>query len=155
MNRNLKGNAGVTLIETIIYIAIVSVVMMSLIPFAWNIIEGGTKASTQREVFSNARYMSEQIKYQVRNATGINSVASSQISLATANSATNPTIIAVSGTNMTMQQGSGSVLNLNTKNATVSGVAFTGYSSADNKTKNIQFVFTVNANYSGAGPRQE
>ncbi|HSW87944.1 MAG TPA: prepilin-type N-terminal cleavage/methylation domain-containing protein [Candidatus Saccharimonadales bacterium] len=152
MNHDQKG---ITLIETIIYISIVSLIMTSLIPFAWNVIEGGVKSSTEQEVFDNARFISEQIKYQIRNATGINSVSSTQISLATSNSATNPTIIGVSGTNMTMQQGAGSALNLNSQNATVSGVAFTTYTSADNKTKNIQFVFTVNANYSGAGSRQE
>ncbi|HSW96876.1 MAG TPA: prepilin-type N-terminal cleavage/methylation domain-containing protein [Candidatus Saccharimonadales bacterium] len=146
---------GITLIETIIYIAIVSLIMTSLIPFAWNVIEGGVKSSTEQEVFDNARFISEQIKYQIRNATGINSVSSTQISLATANSATNPTIIGVSGTNLTMQQGAGSALNLNSQNATVSGVTFMTYTSGDNKTKNIQFVFTVNANYSGSGSRQE
>lgn len=146
---------GVTLIETIIYIAIVSLIMTSLIPFAWNVIEGGVKSSTEQEVFGNARYISEQIKYQIRNAIGINSVSATQISLITSNSITNPTIIGLSGTNLTMQQGVGSAINLNSQNATMSGVAFTPYTSADNKTKNIQFVFTVNASYAGAGSRQE
>jgi|SRR5579859_1740845 len=153
--RSLGCNTGITLIETIVYIAIVSIIMTTLIPFAWNIIEGGVKSSTEQEVFANARYISEQIKYQVRNATGINSVSATQISLATATSTTNPTVIGLSGTNMTIQQGTGGTLNLNSQNATISGVTFTSYTSADNKTKNIQFIFTVNANYSGAGARQE
>lgn len=153
--RNWKLSQGFTLIEIILYIAIVSIVVTSLVPFAWNVIGGGIKATTEREIYDNARYISEQIKYQIRNATGINSVSSSQISLVTANSATNPTVIAVSGNNMTMKQGTGSTIYLNSQNATVSAVTFTNYTSADNKTENIQFVFTVNAYYPGGGPRQE
>jgi Tfp pilus assembly protein PilE len=155
---NFNMHKGFTLIELVLYIAIVSMMLITLIPFAWNIIEGGTKSSTQQEVFDNARYISEQIKYQIRNAIGINSVAPTQISLVTADSTTNPTIISLTGTDMTMKLGNGGSINLNSANATisaVSGVIFTNYTSADNKTKNIQFVFTTRANYSGSGSRQE
>jgi prepilin-type N-terminal cleavage/methylation domain-containing protein len=146
---------GFTLIETILYIAIVSIVMTALIPFAWNVIGGATKSATQQEVFSNARFIGERIKYEIRNATGINSVSPSQISLVTSNIATNPTIIDLSAGNLRIKQGTGSVVNLNSNDISISDLVFTNYTSNDNNTKNIQFVFTVNANYSGAGQRQE
>ena len=146
---------GFTLIELILYIAIVSIVMTALIPFAWNVIEGGAKSATQQEVFSNARFISERLKYEIRNASGINSVASSSISLSTSTPSTNPTIIDLSGGNIRIKQGTGSAINLNSTDTMISSLVFTNYTSVDNKTKHIQFVFTINSNYTGSGQRQE
>src|SRR6266571_3526280 len=81
---------GFTLIELIIYIAIVAIILTSLIPFAWNVIEGGAKSATEQEVFANARYVSERIKYEIRNASGINSVSATSISLSETSGAVNP-----------------------------------------------------------------
>ncbi|MEK7571212.1 MAG: type II secretion system protein [Patescibacteria group bacterium] len=150
-----KFQRGFTYIEIIIYVAILTIMLTTLIPFAWNIIEGGAKSTTQQEVFANARFISERIKYEIRNATGINSVSSTAISLTTATSATNPTVIDLSSGNVRITQGTGSTVNLNSPDTTVSNFTFTNYTSSDNKTKHIQFTFTLNANYAGAGTRQE
>ena len=69
-----KQQSGFTFIEIILYFALVAIVMSAIIPFAWNVIGGSVKSSIQQEVFANARYVSEIIKYEVRNSTGINSV---------------------------------------------------------------------------------
>lgn len=153
-NFKLEIQQGFTYIEFILYIALVVIILSALIPFAWDAIEAGVKSTTEQEVFSNAQYISEQLKYQIRNATGINAVSATQISLGTSISNTNPTIIGLSGSNLTITQGVGSPINLNSQNASISAVTFTNYTSGDNKTKNIQFVFTVNASYS-ASKRQE
>lgn len=146
---------GFTFIELILYVAILTTMLVALIPFAWNIIGGGVKSATQQEVFSNARYISERLKYEIRNATGINSVSTTQISLSTATPATNPTVIGLSGENLTITQGASSAVNINSANTTISSLTFTNYTSGDTKTKHIQFVFTLNANYPAAGTRQE
>lgn len=146
---------GFTYIELILYIAIITIMMTTLIPFAWNVIEGGAKSATEREVFSQGRYVSERLEYEIRNASGINSVSSNQISLSETNPATNPTIITLNSGNITIQQGVANPVAINSQNTTISNLTFANYTSADNKTKNIQFVFTINANYPGAGSRQE
>jgi type II secretory pathway pseudopilin PulG len=146
---------GFTFIELLIYISIVTMMMVTLIPFAWNIIGSGAKSATQQEVIANARYMSERLKYEIRNASGIASVSANRISLVSSNSATNPTVIALSGGNLTIAFASGSAVNLNSQKASVSALTFTNYTSTNSATKHIQFVFTVNANYPGAGQRQE
>ncbi len=148
------SNRGFTFIELIIYISIVTMMMTTIIPFAWNIIEGGAKSSTEQEVFSNARYISERIKYEIRNAAGINSVAATSISLIASPSANNPTVIDLSGGNIRIKQGSANAINLNSQNASISALNFTNFTSADNKTENIQFTITVNASYA-ATRRQE
>jgi type II secretory pathway pseudopilin PulG len=146
---------GFTYIELLIYISIVTMMMVTLVPFAWNIIGSGAKSATQQEVVANARYMSERMKYEIRNASGIASVSANRISLNTANVSTNPTVIALSGGNLTISFASGSAVNLNSQKASISALTFSNYTSTSSATKHIQFVFTVNSNYAGAGQRQE
>lgn len=157
-NVKLKTNnyqSGFTFIELILYISIVTMMMTTLIPFAWNVIQGGAKSATQQEVFSNARYISERMKYEIRNAAGINSVSATSISLVASPSANNPTVIDLSDGNIRIKQGSGSTINLNSQNTTVSSLTFTNYTSSDSKTKHIQFSFTLNAYYPNAGTKSE
>ncbi len=145
---NLKSSKGFTFIELILYMAIMTFIISSLVPFAWNIIGTGAKSATQQEVFSSARYVSERIKYEIRDASGINSVAATSISLSNSNAAKNPTIIDLSGGKIRVKYGASSAVNINSTDTTVSSLAFTNYTSGDNKTKNIQFTFTLQSNYS-------
>lgn len=136
-----------TFIELILYIGIVTIVISALVPFAWNIIGTGAKSATSQEVFSAARYISERIKYEIRNASGINSVAPTSISLASSDSAKNPTIIDLSSGKVRVKYGVSTAININSINTNVSSLAFTNYTSGDSKTKNIQFAFTVDGNF--------
>lgn len=146
-----KQNKGFTLIELILYIAILTIMMNALIPFAWNIIQAGAKSSTEQEVFSTARYVSERIKYEIRNASGINSVSANSISLTELVAANNPTVIDLSANQVRIKLGASSPVVLNSTNTKVTDLTFTNYTSSDNKTKNIDFTLTVTGNYSSAG----
>lgn len=150
-----RDNSGTTFIELIIYIAIVTIMLSALIPMAWNIIEGGVKSSTQQEVYSQARVLSERIKYEVRNASGINSLTPTSISLANSNASLNPTVITYSGNYVTITQGTSfpTPVRLHSQGTSVSSFVFNSYSSTDNKTKHVQFAFTLSA--SNPGPRSE
>ncbi|MEI6326750.1 MAG: prepilin-type N-terminal cleavage/methylation domain-containing protein [Candidatus Roizmanbacteria bacterium] len=138
---------GFTFIELVLYLAIVTTVMGALVLFAWRIIGSGAKSATEQEVFSAARYASERIKYEIRNASGVNSVASNSISLASTNGAQNPTVIDLSGGKIRVKYGASAAININSTDTNVSSLTFTNYSSLDNKTKNIQFSFTLDSNY--------
>jgi Tfp pilus assembly protein PilE len=145
---------GFTFIEAILYVAIVSVMLSALIPFAWDIIEGGARSSVQQEVSSNARFISERIKYEIRNATGINGTtdcasASKIISLVNNNAGLNPTIITYTSPNITIKQGAGATVNLNSADVLISGFTCSNNTSGV-LTKNISFAFTVNQAYTGA-----
>lgn len=154
INKKLIENSesGFTFIEAILYVSIVSILLTTLIPFAWNVIEGGSQSAVQQEVSSNARYISERIKYEIRNSLGINSVSSSQISLCETSGAcaTNPTIITFSSPNVTIQNKGAAAVNMNSNDVIISGFTFTNNTSADNKTKNISFEFTASQAYSGS-----
>lgn len=144
---------GFTFIELILYIAILTIILSSLVPFAWNVVGTSVKSMVQQEVNTNARYISERIKFEIRNASGINSVSATSISLSTSTPVTNPTIIDLSGGNIRVTQGAESPFNLNSTNTVISSLTFVNYTSGDNKTKNIQFTFNIAASFGPA--RQE
>lgn len=152
-SHSFRFSSGFTFIEIILYMAIVAIVLGSLVPFAWAIIGSGVKSASQQEVFSASRYVSERIKYEIRNASGINSVTATSISLASATTANNPTVIDLSGGKVRVTYGATTAVNLNSTDTNVSSLAFTNYTSADNLTKNIQFTFTLQSNFNSA--RQE
>ena len=153
------GSGGFTFIELILYVAIVTIILSALVPFAWSAIETGVKSAVQQEVNANARYISERIKYEIRNSTDINlpvvGSSGTTLSIVTSIPATNPTIIDrdLPTGNITIKQGAGSTVNLNSANTVISSLTFTSYTSGDNKTKHIRFNMTVLASFAAA--RQE
>ena len=147
---NLNNNRGFTFIELILYVSIVTIMLTSIIPFAWNIIGSGAKSGTQQEVFSQARFVSERIKYEIRNADGINSVSATSISLDTSTDPT--TVIDLLGGKIRIKYGAATVLELNSDDTKITSLTFTDYSLGN--TKHIGFALTVESN-SPAGARQE
>ena len=144
--------SGFTFIEVILYVSIISIVLTALVPAAWNIIGGSVKSSSQQEVFSQARYVSERIKYEIRNASGITTVGATSISL-TNFSPDTTTVIDLSGGKIRINKNGAGAVNLNSNDTNVTSLTFTNYTSGDNKTKHIQFVFTIDDNF--ASSRQE
>lgn len=147
------SNRGFTLIELILYMAIVTIVMGALIPFAWNVIGGSVKSSAEQEVSSQARFVSEKIKYEIRNASSINEpLPGTSGSVLNLNSSPS-TVISLNSDKVQISDDGGAATNLNSNDTSVSGLTFTSYESADGKTKHIQFSFTIDDNYTGT--RQE
>lgn len=153
MKKNNFSELGFTFIEIILYVSIVSIVLTAIIPFAWNVIGGSVKSSAEQEVSSQARFISEKIKYEIRNADNINSVAANSISLDVTVAANDPTIIDLLAGKIRIKLGAAAAVDLNSNDTLVSALTFTDYTSADNKTKNIQFVFTIDDNFGNS--RQE
>lgn len=165
MNHQLKtnnNNAGYTYIELILYIAIVTIMMQALIPFAWNIIQGGVKSSIQQEVFSQSRFISEKLKFEIRNAKDIVAaqsdfdvnLASDQTKKITLQTLGGQTIIVdVQSGIVRIKRGSNPAIPLNAANIQVTDLTFSNYSSIDNKSKHLGF--TLTASSSNPSPRQE
>ncbi len=154
---------GFTYIELILYISIVSIMLATLIPFAWNMVEGGTQSAVQQEVSSNTRFISERIKYEIRNATGINtgagntdcSITDAKISLVNNTASLNPTVITYDSINsdVIIKQGTtgplATPMPLNSNDVLIKNFSCTNNTSVDNKTKNIFFKFDVQQSYTG------
>jgi len=150
--------AGFTLIELILYIALVSIFISGAILFAWDIIYGGRKSAVQREINHNMRIVSKRIEYEVRNASSINTIGANDICLASAVAAHNPTHIYISGAQVRIGWGGGSsscatVTNdepLTESTVTASNLTFTDRSSGT-ASVHVGYAFTI----SSAGDRIE
>lgn len=158
---NMIKENGFTFIEVILYVAIVAIVVSTLVPFAWNVIQSGVKSTTEQEVYSAGRFVSERLKLEIRNALDINTPDSNfdvnlgsnpllKLSLR-ATAPDDPTLISVSSGKIVIKQGVNPAVELNSTDTQVTNLTFTNYSSADNKTKNIDFILTLVANYPGGG----
>jgi type II secretory pathway pseudopilin PulG len=151
---------GYTLIEMMLYMGIVVIVFAAVVPFALNVIQNGQKSGVGQEVYSNARYVSERLKDEIRNAFDVNagtsnfdtnlaSVVGSKISLKGTGTA-DPVVIDVFGGRVRITKGAGSPVFINSGNTKVSNLTFVDYSSADGKTSNVGFTLTMQTTYAGA-----
>lgn len=154
------NNKGFTLLELVLYIAMVSIVLSAVIPYAWNVVYGGVKSSSQQEVVSNARFISEKIKYYIRNAVSIDNASSDfDVNLASdstkkvtlnADAPDSPVVIDVSTGIARVKLGTGATISLNSNDTSVTDLTFSNYSSVDNKTKHLSFSLSVSNNSSVA-----
>lgn len=159
----LNTKRGATIIELLLYMSILSFFLIALVLFALNIIQGGSKSNNESHTYADARYLSERIKYEIRNASdiqtansnfGVNlaTTAGSKLTL-TAASPNNPTVIDVSSGRARIALGATSAVELNSNMVNVTDLTFTNYSGTN--TKNISFTLTVQATSPSKGNIKE
>lgn len=151
----INTKSAFTLIEIVLYMALLAILLATFAPFMVQLIKGGEKASSGQDIYSTARYISERIKFEIRNSNGVY-VASSTFNanLATTTNAVfsimddapnNPTYFSVASSSGTLfiTQGLTGAIALNSSSTKISNLTFMNYTSGDNKTKNFGFILTV------------
>ena len=157
---SIFNSKGLTFIELILYISIVTIMLTAIVPFGWSTINSGVKNSTQQEVYTQARYASERLKYEIRSATGINAGASSfdvnlannssqKLQLAETSPVNTLDISVTTAGLVQLDPGNDVAYTINSVDTKITNLTFTNYTSADNKTKHIGFTLTIVSNYSG------
>jgi len=141
----MKKQSGLTLIEIIIYVAIVGLMSTALTMMMINIMQLKTKSMAMQEVNQTLRFVADKINFEIRNAKSLGTITSSSI-------ATDRASFTLNSGNIVMTVGS-TVANLNSNLVNISGFVVTNLSSIDNKTKNINYVIT--GNYKNTGGRSE
>jgi len=144
---------GFTFVELILYVGIVAVIISAIIPLSWAVIEGAAESGVQQEIWSSARFISEKIKWEIRNSSGINSVTANSISLGNFLPADNPTVITFTYPNVTVKKGAAAAVRINPDGVRVGILVFTDFSSGDGKSKQIQYYLKVESG--GTSLRQE
>jgi hypothetical protein len=132
-----------TFVELILYVGIVAVIISAIIPLSWAVIEGAAESGVQQEVWSTGRLITEMIKREIRNSSGINSVTADSISLGNFSPADNPTVITFTYPDLTIKKGSAAAVRMNPEGIRIGTMVFTNYSSGDGKSKHIQFYLKV------------
>ncbi|MFH1667591.1 MAG: type II secretion system protein [Candidatus Komeilibacteria bacterium] len=79
--KKLQITQGFTLLEVIIYMAIVSAILTVAIFFAWSIIGNQSKSMVVTEVSQNSRFILERVGRELRQASSIASLTSEQLVL--------------------------------------------------------------------------
>jgi len=66
-----KSGAGFTLIELMVYIAIISIILVASINFMWQIMNTRTKSQVTQEAQQNARFAMERMVIEIRGAEDV------------------------------------------------------------------------------------
>lgn len=148
------SNQGFTLIETLIYIAIIGGVMAAFISFGLNVSLLRDKTYAAQETQANARMALDLITRKIQSANGVNlddSILGSDfgvLSLSMVDSALNPTIISLSQTDgvLRISQGTGEPLPITSSQVKATKLRFTdltGGAGRENIMINLTIVFAA------------
>ncbi len=141
--------SGFTLVEMILYVAILAIFLTGAILFMWDVTYGRVKSYTHQEVNQNVRLAGKRIMYEIRNAQDLNlPVNPTSISLQMTDSSRNPTVIDLSGGRLRIGYGSGgscpstSPCPITSNQVSVTSLNFTNLSSGT-ASLNIGFAITI------------
>jgi prepilin-type N-terminal cleavage/methylation domain-containing protein len=148
-----KNNRGFTLIELIVYVALIAIFVTGAIQFGINVVYGRVKSNVVQEVTQNLRLTSKKVMFEVRNASGINSVSATSICLSNSDASRNPTRIYLSGTELRIGWGGGSPVcagltsdfKLTSNLVEVTSLTFTNLTTLSTRSKNIKFTLTIDS----------
>lgn len=132
----IKNKKGFTLIEILLYSAIVGTMLVLMVGFLWNIVLGNIKEASYQEVQQNARLALNKITQEIKKSDGlINPLAGdppvSSLSLSMATSQLNPTIFDIDGGKLRITRGSLGSSYLTSDQTIISNLQFTNLSYSD------------------------
>lgn len=144
-------NSGFTLIETLIYIAIIGGVVAAFVSFSISITNSRNKTYVVQEVQANTRVALDLITQKIQSASGINIVSSTFdtdpgiLSLSMTSSTLNPTIIGLSANDglLEIKQGNTASTTIISDEVFVSNLIFTNLTASSTR-ENIRVNMTIN-----------
>lgn len=136
-----KDAQGSTLIEIMIYVAIIGLVVVSFIQFSVSISNSRGKVYVEQEVQANARVALNLISQKIRVAKGVNTGASTfdsdpgVLSLEMADAAKNPTIFSLSADDGVLQitEGTADPVNITSDETRISNLIFTDLTATSSR----------------------
>jgi len=144
----INKNQGFTFIEILIYLAIVSVFLVTAVHFTLDIIFSKAKSQSMREVQQNSRFVISRITQEIKAASDINleqSVFDSHpgvLSLQMAEAEKNPTVFDTSDGILRITQVTSSPDNLTTNQVEIANLIFTNLGPVAGR-KNIGINLTI------------
>ncbi|MEI8067325.1 MAG: prepilin-type N-terminal cleavage/methylation domain-containing protein [Candidatus Shapirobacteria bacterium] len=155
----MKKQQGLTLIEIIIYVAILAFVSTAFMTMSINMLSLKSKSVSQQEMDSTLQFISQKINYEIRNAKSISSTTATSLTLIPQDSLRSPTVFDLNNGNIRFGFGSigscpsTSPCTLNSNTINISAFSITNLSSGDSKTQNIHY--TISGNYINNSGRAE
>ncbi len=140
------SNQGFTLIETLLYVALTSILLLALSAFLFILLESRIKNQTIAEVEQQGLQVMQLITQTVRNAEAITSpsigTSASTVTLDVVTAANDPTVFDLSGGVLRITEGAGSPISLSNTHVTVSSLTVQNLSRASTP-GTIRIFFTL------------
>lgn len=131
---HLQQRRGFTLLEVVLYSAIVSLIVFSITTSLVILLQTREKSQTLLNLKEEGSHVLQTIVRSIENARGINSPAAggsaATLSLTMTNGAANPTVFQQSGGAMMISEGSGGNVSLTSSKMIISNLTFTNVSAA-------------------------
>ena len=148
MKKNCRKNlSGFTLVEILLYISIISVMLGVISIFMFSILQSQAKFKTISEVEQQGVQIMQVITQTIRNSKGITAPtqgnSGSSLTLEFIDSAKNPTVINLTGTNIQIKEGTGPITVLNNSKIAASELSFSNLSRI-NTPGIVKFEFNLN-----------
>ncbi len=149
MRKIKQTKKAFTLIETLLYISLTSIILISITAFVGTLLSTRLRNQALSEVDQQAVQLMQYLTYTIKEAEGINSPTAgnvaSTLSLDVVTPTDDPTIISLNSGTARVQEGGGPFINLNSNLVTISNLTFRNLSpSANTETIRIQFTVTYN-----------
>jgi hypothetical protein len=80
-HRYNKKHNSFSLIEVILYVAILSIFLGGVVTFAWDAIYSNLKSEIQQNITNNGKFATSKISKLIRNSDGISSVTATSLTL--------------------------------------------------------------------------
>ena len=147
MTVKTRQQRGFTLIEMLLYIAILAIVAVTISSFIFMVYTSRIKTSTISEVEQQGEQTMSLITQNIRNSSSITSpvagVSASSLTLVEYNGTLSPTVLNQSGNVIQIKEGAGAVVALCSNRVVVSGLSFQNISnSGSHGMVRIQFTLT-------------
>ncbi len=139
---------GFTLIEVLIYSALIAMIISGSLIAVYQIIEGSDSIQNKIIIEQEANFLLSKIRWVLTGATAIISptvgLASSTLSINKANYSENPIILDLNSNNLRMKQGSGNPTILNNQNIAISNLIFEHLAANGSGPEGLKINLTVN-----------
>lgn len=135
---------GFTLIETIIYIAILAFLIGSGITTAFFIIDSAQKNKSDINIQAEGNFIVRKIEWAMSGATGISVGATLSLTKPSLPPAENPLVFSLNGSNLQLTRGTNAAGNINSSNVSINALSFTDIPASGGKPQGITVNFTVN-----------
>src|SRR3989344_4513051 len=150
-----RTNNGFTLIEILLYIALVSGLLIAASTFSWNIINSKTKSQSIQEVEMNGKLIMGHLTRVIRSARSVDvssllnsnladpGNAGQSVSLDIRDATDDPTIVDVNNGTLRLQIGTGPAVAISSNLVTITNLTLHDYGLASGKSENLGITLTL------------
>lgn len=141
-------NKGFTLIETLIYSALIALIIATVVFSLYQFVTSGEKLSAKTIIEEEANFIFKKLSWGLTGAASVNSPASGATSTVLSVSKDdyflNPIVFDFNSGNLRIKKGGGNFIALNSQNAPISNLIFKNIPRAGSSPEAVETKFNIN-----------